>query len=267
MLLDKWLKLNPNETLCFVKKSKLNKPKKNGKGKLTVIITNYNCGPYLMESIASVLKQTRMPSAIHIVDDCSTDNSKKIIENIRRNKIMKIFINKLNLGIVDNFNLAVSRVDTEYAMILNSDDYLAENAIADILDTLEMYPTCDIAYFDMFIFGQFSSDLAKRANAKISSDPQGKLDEIYEWNFPNYSNYSLEKLKVSNIICGSAAFRLDSFNLVGGFKKIYPEDHNLWIRMIENGSKVLKVEKTLLYYRQHSIDQANTRLHIQNNPQ
>jgi hypothetical protein len=41
---------------------------------------------------------------------------------------------------------------------------------------------------------------------------------------------------------------------------VYPEDHNLWNRILGMGHSAVRVNKPLLYYRQHSPSQANTAL-------
>ena len=55
--------------------------KKNSKSPLvSVYITNYNYGRFLKKSIDSVLNQTLQNFELIIIDDNSTDNSKKILQ-------------------------------------------------------------------------------------------------------------------------------------------------------------------------------------------
>ena len=49
---------------------------------VSVIIPNYNKAPYLRECVLSVVNQTYSEIEIIIVDDCSTDNSRVIIEDL-----------------------------------------------------------------------------------------------------------------------------------------------------------------------------------------
>jgi hypothetical protein len=143
-------------------------------------------------------------------------------------------------------------------MFLGADNYLHPRAIELIGRALSKNPTADIAYFDLMIVGPLGSELASKVNAKkVGHSIRDNLDVFY-WEFPDFTEKSAEKLKSDNFINGSAVFRKQTFLEVGGYKKTYPEDHNLWVRMVENGSNAIRVPNPLLYYRQHSVSQANT---------
>ena len=50
-------------------------------GLVSVIMPTYNCAAFIAETIASIQNQTYENWEIEIVDDCSTDNTKEIVEN------------------------------------------------------------------------------------------------------------------------------------------------------------------------------------------
>ncbi len=55
-----------------------------------IILPNYNKGNYLEEAINSVLKQTYTNWFLYIIDDCSSDNSIKVLEKFVDHKNIKI---------------------------------------------------------------------------------------------------------------------------------------------------------------------------------
>ena len=66
---------------------------------VSVIIPNYNHAKYLNQRIDSVLNQTYQNFEVIILDDCSPDNSKQVIEAYRGHpKISTIVYNEQNSG-------------------------------------------------------------------------------------------------------------------------------------------------------------------------
>ena len=59
---------------------------------ITIYITNKNYGKYINQSINSALRQNFKNFELLIIDDGSTDKSKKIIEKYRKKKMLEFFI-------------------------------------------------------------------------------------------------------------------------------------------------------------------------------
>ena len=57
-----------------------------------VIIPNFNKGNYISEAIDSVINQTYKNWKLYIIDDNSTDNSKKILQRYKKKKENKYFL-------------------------------------------------------------------------------------------------------------------------------------------------------------------------------
>lgn len=227
------------------------------KSSVSLIIANYNYGRFLAEAIESVLRQTVIPEEILFIDDCSEDNSLEIA--YRYKDRIKIVKNERNLGIVDNFNKAVSLTCGDYICILGADNRLRSDYIEKCKLALDTHPDVAIAYTNVVIFGPRAEVLANKVNAK---PVEGRYD-IYLWSFPEFNEETKKFLKRQNFIHGSSMYRRGAFNEVGGYKKAEgPEDHNLFLRIVERGWKAILCPDFLLEYRQHSDAQANTQLNL-----
>lgn len=94
---------------------------------VSIVITNYNYGAYLQQSISSALNQTHRPIEIIVIDDGSTDHSAEIIESFG-DRIRPILKN--NTGHISNINLGFERSLGDAVIFLDADDMLVESAAA-----------------------------------------------------------------------------------------------------------------------------------------
>ncbi|MDX9856115.1 MAG: glycosyltransferase [Candidatus Moranbacteria bacterium] len=91
--------------------------------KVAVIMTCYNSAKYIEKSIDSILNQTYKNLELIIVDDCSTDNSIKLIEGIKkRDNRVKLIKNKFNRGTYWSKNFAILFSDADFITTQDSDD-------------------------------------------------------------------------------------------------------------------------------------------------
>lgn len=90
---------------------------------VSVIMPVYNAGNFLPEAIESILGQTYKNFEFIIVDDGSTDNSLAIIKGYgRKDKRIKVFKNKRNLGVSATANFAISKSKGKFLARMDADD-------------------------------------------------------------------------------------------------------------------------------------------------
>jgi glycosyltransferase involved in cell wall biosynthesis len=97
---------------------------------VSVIIANYNYGRFLAEAIESVLAQTYRNFELIVVDDGSTDNSRKVIESYG-DRLKAIF--QENAGQGGAFNVGIARSKGEIICFLDSDDYFHREKLAKVV--------------------------------------------------------------------------------------------------------------------------------------
>jgi teichuronic acid biosynthesis glycosyltransferase TuaG len=98
---------------------------------ISVIMPCYNSSRFIVRAILSVLNQTYKNLELIIVDDCSTDDTKKIIKKfLKQDKRIKLYSTKKNSKTVAKpRNLGVSKAVGEYVAFLDSDDYWYEGKL------------------------------------------------------------------------------------------------------------------------------------------
>ena len=99
------------------------------KPKVSVIIPVYNMEKYLRQALDSVINQTLKDIEIICVDDCSTDNSLKILEEYAsKDERFVILKQEQNQGQGVARNRALDIAKGEYIMFLDPDDWYELNA-------------------------------------------------------------------------------------------------------------------------------------------
>lgn len=100
------------------------KGKDRDPNKVSVIMTNYNCGDYIERAINSVLNQTHENLELLIIDDNSTDNSLSVITRIaNKDSRIRVFKNIENRGTYWSKNSIIHKATGSFITNLDSDDY------------------------------------------------------------------------------------------------------------------------------------------------
>lgn len=97
--------------------------------KVSVIIPVYNTEPYLRQCLDSVVNQTLKDIEIICVDDGSTDGSLSILKEYEQKDLRVTVISQPNEGQSSARNNALRCAQGEYIDFLDSDDYLALDAL------------------------------------------------------------------------------------------------------------------------------------------
>jgi GT2 family glycosyltransferase len=228
--------------------------------RIAVIIASYNYGRYLAEAAESVVRQTRQPDEVLILDDASEEETTGEVGRFlsaERPDLIRYHRNETNLGIVNNFNRGVSMTSAEYVCILGADNRLRSDYLEKTSAALAERPGAAVAYTDFAFFGP-------RARIEYSKFMGEKPWEALEntffvVRFPQFDEVARERLQRRNFIHGSSLYRRAAFDAVGGYREAPdgPEDHDLFRRMIQAGWSAWSVGEPLLEYRQHSRSQAN----------
>ena len=99
---------------------------------ISVVMPVYNVEKYLPKCIDSVVKSTYKNIEIIVVNDGSTDNSEKIINEYKEKYSNIKYIKKANRGLSDARNEGIKHASGDYLCFVDSDDYISESLFQDI---------------------------------------------------------------------------------------------------------------------------------------
>jgi glycosyltransferase involved in cell wall biosynthesis len=206
------------------------------KPKISVLMANYNNGEYITEAIESVINQTFKDWELIIIDDCSTDNSVEIIEKYLGDKRIRFFKNKKNVGKIEVLRTLVKESGAEIVGILDSDDALTDDALAEIYKAYKDHPECGFIY-SQFVFCDKKLKPIKKGLCRFMPDNRSNIQELYTVAFRTYKKSDYYK--------------------INGYDDdiLYAEDRDLILKM-EEVTKLCFVDKVLYKYRR--IDDSQT---------
>jgi hypothetical protein len=94
--------------------------------RVSVLVLAYNHGPYLSDTLDSILKQEMdFPFEILVGEDCSTDDTLRVAERYRdaHPDVIQIITSSKNVGMYENFRRLTFAARGEYIAICEGDDY------------------------------------------------------------------------------------------------------------------------------------------------
>lgn len=124
----------------------------NNRPLVSVILPNYNNGPYLEEAINSILNQSYQNFEFIIIDDCSTDNSVNIIESYSDSRIV-LKVKEGNSGIVDALNIGLDIAKGGYMLRMDGDDVSTPNRLEKLLEYMNNNPEIGVCSSAIQNFG------------------------------------------------------------------------------------------------------------------
>lgn len=106
--------------------------------KISIVITAYNVGNFIERAVKSVLSQTYKNIEVVIVEDCSTDNTKDIIEQLaKEDGRIKIIYHEENKGAGWGRRDGINACTGDYFITVDGDDWLDEDFIESLVRKAE----------------------------------------------------------------------------------------------------------------------------------
>lgn len=214
---------------------------------VSVIVPNYNHAAYLQERIDSILNQTFQDFELILLDDCSTDNSRDIINGYKDNiHISHVVLNEQNTGNTFlQWERGIKLAQGEYIWIAESDDVARPELLETLAEELRHIPNAIVAFCHSQMIDSKSQSMSLTWHPKGSS---GKV-EIYDGEW-----FLRHKMLVKNHIYNASmtVFKKSAFaNIPNSYQQYrYCGDWLFWNYVCRQGC-VIEVCRPLNLYRQH----------------
>ncbi|MBQ6219893.1 MAG: glycosyltransferase [Methanosphaera sp.] len=214
--------------------------------KISVLIPVYNVAKYLGNCLDSVINQTFKDIEIICINDGSTDNSLKILEEYARKDERIKIISQENQGLGASRNVAIENAKGDYIFFLDSDDLLFNQTLEKLYENITANKTdivlCKLARFN-------------KINELNYSIPCFDLESVLQnVDFMNYS-FTYKDIKeyvLNNSFSACLKLYNRKFLLEEQFKfdtKIFFEDVLFHVKVILKAKKISYVPEFLYKYR------------------
>ena len=103
--------------------------------KVAVVILNYNGRKFLKEFLPIVIERSGKDAEIWVADNQSTDDSVDLMKEHFPD--VKLIVNDENGGFAKGYNDALSKIEAEYYVLLNSDIEVTDNWIQPVIELMD----------------------------------------------------------------------------------------------------------------------------------
>ena len=198
--------------------------------KISIVLPSFNGEKYIRESLDSIISQKFQDWELIVVDDSSTDNTMKIVNEYADNDSrIRLIHNEKNQKLPESLNIGFRTTRGKYLTWTSDDNTFESDALEKMATFLDEHTEFDMVRADY----QYIDDMGK----------------IIGRSAP----FEEKKLYAYNCIGACFLYRRVVMENVGEYarNKFLVEDYDYWLRILLSGSRIGNIEKQLYRYRLH----------------
>lgn len=196
---------------------------------VSIITPCFNNAAYIEETLKAIIMQDYQNWECIVIDDGSTDQSAKLIQEIAQKEPRIKYLYQANSGAAAARNNGIKNSKGKYILPIDGDDLIHPSYLSKGIPLLEAHPNIKVVCCKVKMFGAKSKEMILQP-------------------------YSFKKLLIQNQLTVSSIYRRSDYDKTTGYdpKMFSSEDWEFWISLLKTGGEVRKIDETLLYYRRHA---------------
>lgn len=223
--------------------------------KVSIIIPNYNHARFVKQRIESVLNQIFQDFELILLDDCSADNSKLVMEEYSKHpKVSTIVCNEKNSGSpFIQWKKGIDLARGEFIWIAESDDWAEPTFLSKLVAEIEQQNNQGVAYCQSYDVDDMDIILNSRIDWTANFEPN-----IWKSSFKQEGEKIVPYLFIKNIIPNASACIVKKDILseaIDELLKMKPTemcgDWFVWLFIAKNNFEFSFVPEHLNYFRHH----------------
>lgn len=199
----------------------------------------HNGAATLGACLDSIQAQTHTDFELLILDDGSTDDTGALLAARAREDPRLRVMGGPHRGLVACLNAGLRAARAPLVARMDGDDIMDPERLALQREYLDAHPRVDV--------------VASRVEAFPAGEAGAGMNEYLRWQNGCRSEAALrDEIYVEcPITHPSVTFRRDAVAAAGAYRDgDFPEDYELWLRLVERGSPMAKIDRCLLRWRQ-----------------
>lgn len=208
--------------------------------RVSILMPVHDAAPFLEDCLASIRRQSWTDFEVVVVDDGSRDGSAEILDRCARRDSRFRVLHAGHRGLVQALNAGLEICRAPLVARMDADDVSHRRRIELQVQAFEEHPDLDVLSCLVWHFPRFAV---------------GEGFRIYEsWlnRLRSHGSIMRERFIESPLPHPSVMLRRRLLMDVGGYRDTgWPEDYDLWLRLAARGARFRKVERRLLFWRQH----------------
>ena len=211
-------------------------------GLVSVIIPVYNAEKYIKSALDSVFIQNFPNIEVILIDDCSTDNSKTLIQDLISDKAFVRYLKlENNSGVAVARNKGLELASGQYIAFIDSDDIWGSDKLNRQLKLFEHYPEAPFTYTAIKYIDEFGKELKKKRNIK----------EKITYPF-----------LLKNTVVATSSVIINR-NVVGDIRFVNrrsAEDYSMWLTLLKLYGPAYGINEAFTSYRKSSTSVSSNRV-------
>ncbi len=234
---------------------------------LTIIIVTWNTREMTRACLASIEKADPYRTwTVVVVDNASEDDTPEMIRQMY--PWVHLVVNERNLGFGRANNLALKSVESEYALLLNSDTILHEETVPELLHFMEDHPEagiagCQLVYPD----GRLQNSIVSFPTLLTELTNKSLLQIIFPEKYPGKRQRFASSVEVDSVIGAAMMMRMEAVKSVGLFDEdffFFLEETDLCFRLKRQGWKVFFLPHVrIIHFQGSSVRQVKPRARVE----
>lgn len=214
--------------------------------RVSIVVPVFNAAEWLRETFASILCQTMPDFELIAVDDSSSDGSYEILESAAANDSRIRVLRSPGKGIVAALNFAIAESRGRYIARMDADDLMPARRLELQADFLEKNAQIDLVTGKIIYLG----------DAALNAGYARYVDWLN--TFETSADFANRQFVESPVAHPSVMLRREMLQANAYRHGDFPEDYDLWLRLLASGAAFAAIKEPVLEWRDHGARASRT---------